>query len=209
MFCNNCGSPIPNGASNCPNCGNPINIQPNNINNNSFGQAPNNMYNNFPQQQMNFNGKPNNNNNLIIIGIIGAAVLVGIILMVFVFGTKTVTCTKSQNQTGLNLQVKMTTKFRNNKLNSLSMVFDSKLDDNYASYLDSYYDSMKEQFSTYENINGVKVNISKGTNNVSVKMDATKEGAEKVFDTTFSNSSNESPKSFIKAAEADGFTCNK
>lgn len=210
MFCSNCGSQLPNGASNCPNCGQPITVQTNSFNNNPAQPNQNNLPNNFGQQ-MNYNNGSSKKNNLpIIIGgiIIIVAVIVIIFFIISSFGTKTITCTQSNNQYGLDTQVEFTTKFKNNKVDNISLVANYKLNSSYARYIDTYYDTVKSQFAEYENMDGVNVNVSKNTDSIQVTINTTRSGAEQFFKTEFYGT-DESPDTFIKEAEKQGFTCSQ
>lgn len=215
MFCTNCGSQIPNGTNNCPNCGAPQNLNTNN------NQMPNNFGNqniNNPQMNnnpQNFNGQNMNNfnrskkNNLPIIlgGII--VVIIAIILVLFLNkGGKTVTCKKTQNLAGINAEIEVSTKYNSNSLDSVSLIIEYKLENQYLSNLDTYYEAIKNNFEKYQNSQNVKTNITKGNNSIKVEINTSRKGIEELSELSITKN-DENPEQLITEMQNQGYTCTQ
>lgn len=92
-------------------------------------------------------------------------VLVGIlILTVFVSSgcdkKKVLTCTKSEDTTGMKIETTVTTDFVGNSISTIKMNMDVKLDSTYVKYKDTIQKSLEQQYSSYKNTKGITYKAS-------------------------------------------------
>ncbi len=69
--------------------------------------------------------------------------------------TKTLVCTKTEKTTGMTIESKMTTDFKNNKIGIIKMDMNVKLDSDYVKYKDTIKKSLEEQYGAYKDAKGV------------------------------------------------------
>ena len=168
--------------------------------------------NNVANQGMPANTAQNSGakNNKIII-IVAAIVVVAIavaVLLIPNLGKKTVTCSQEQSQTGIKIKSEITTDFKGNKVDVITIKGTYTVEDTYKDYIDLFYDSVKEQVKEFEKTDGVKGTSEKKGNVVTFTVTANRSSAEKLFETQF-NGEDETPEAFIKAAKEQGMTCTK
>lgn len=143
-----------------------------------------------------------NSNKKIILIIIGAviAVLVAVLLYIFVFSGKTLTCTVDEENMGIILSAKLEMKFKGNEVSNadIDMTFD--LGD-YVNYKDIMLEQIEEQYSDDE-FKNMGVKVTSDDTKIYVNMEATKETFK---DAGFSTEG--TYKEVKKDLEDQGFTC--
>ncbi len=96
-------------------------------------------------------------------------VLAGASLVLSGCGAETLTCTMSQEQTGMTMNQNVVVKFNNNEVTNLDMDIDVKLDDTYKAYSSTMKQMLESEFKNYEE-NGGKVDITENNNGLNVKV---------------------------------------
>lgn len=128
-------------------------------------------------------------------------------------GTKTLTCTKTEEDSGLSMKEEVTMKFKNNKVNYVKMSIDSTATDDdikdnwglFVSFLGSAYEEKDED--------GIKISVKNDEENyaykVSIEVDLEKAGEKALaeYDLDGIADSNSKLEDVKKEAEEDGFTC--
>ena len=101
--------------------------------------------------------------------------LMGLVALCVMFiltgcGTETLTCTMSQEESGMTMNQKAVVTFENNEVTKMKMNVDVEVDDTYASYIGMMESMLESQFTQYSD-NGAKVDVSSGDNKINVSID--------------------------------------
>ena len=137
------------------------------------------------------------------------------VIMIFLFSVfiltgcnnKQLSCTKKENIESGTATEKQIITFENNKINSYSAEMAIKLNDDYKDYADMLLDNLATPFKKYQNKDGVKYNISKKDNIISITFNG---DYTKMDDNTKDSLGISEKASFDKiktSLEKDGYTC--
>lgn len=189
---------------------NNFNLGNNNTNLSSSNGMPNQnqpMTNQVPlqisQQPSNLAGTKKNNTMLfIILGVVIAIVIGVVCLFVFKGSNKTLTCTMSQQESGMEMNAEVNVKFKNNKANKVDMKMIVGLGE-LSSYKDLFVEQFESQFKDYSD-KGIDVKISSTDKEVIINMSATKKQMEEAGEIS---TSSDTYKGVKKDLEDEGFTC--
>lgn len=101
--------------------------------------------------------------------------LMGLVALCVMFiltgcGTETLTCTMSQEESGMTMNQKAVVTFENNEVTKMKMNVDVEVDDTYASYIGMMESMLESQFTQYSD-NGAKVDVSSSDNKINVSID--------------------------------------
>lgn len=88
-----------------------------------------------------------------------------VILMISLFVTgcdkkQTLTCTKSEDTTGMNVKTTTTTNFVNDSIQTIQMKIDMKLDSSYEAYRDNIKKGLEDQYKSYKDEDGVTYQVT-------------------------------------------------
>lgn len=127
---------------------------------------------------------------------------------------KTLTCTNSEEDSGLVMDEKVTIKFKNNKPYSIKMDLNTKvMDEEIKQYWDLFVQTLDEQYEEFEKTDGIEITKKSDDESytylLTLEVDVDKAKKDDLTtlnleDITNSNSTYEDVK---KEAEKDGFTC--
>lgn len=128
-------------------------------------------------------------------------------------GTKTLTCTKAYEESGLDMEQQVTMKFKGDKVQTIEITLDNTAtDDTVKEYWDTFVSILDSQFEE-TNEDGVKVETEKNNEKYSYKismgLDLTKANEDVLEKYGFDEIADKnSDIDTIKAnAEKDGYTC--
>ena len=101
--------------------------------------------------------------------------LMGLVALCVMFiltgcGTETLTCTMSQDESGMTMNQEAVVTFENNEVTKMKMNVDVEVDDTYASYIGMMESMLESQFTQYSD-NGAKVDVSSSDNKINVSID--------------------------------------
>lgn len=99
--------------------------------------------------------------------------LIGIMCCAFLLtgcGTKTLTCTKSETESGSTTEEKIIVKFKKDKVSSANMEMNMKFGEEQKSYIDMSYNILKSTFDSMKE-DGLDVKTSKTDDTINVKLD--------------------------------------
>ncbi len=123
-------------------------------------------------------------------------------------GEKTLTCTKSDDSTGMTMNQNIVTTFKSNKATKVDMSIDVVVDDQYKSQIGNIESSLKKQFSSYEEQKGVtfKTSTKDKTVNVNIVADLEKmdDAARKKLNITATDEKYDDVKEDF---EDEGYSC--
>lgn len=162
-----------------------------------------NEFNSNTQYQQPVNNQPKKKNKFLLPLIIGISVFVVtlvVVLIVLLGGNKTLNCTRTETNSGMEMKMDATISFKSKKVSSakVSVVVDLG---NYASYKDVFINSFKEEYEKQAK-DGIKVNITSDDSHVYINMEASRDNYD-VLGFVTAKDYNEAKKEL----EADGFTC--
>lgn len=127
---------------------------------------------------------------------------------------KTLTCTNTEEESGLKMKQTIVMNFKDDKINNVKMTVDNEAtDDLIKENWDMFASALDQQFNTDEETKGVKLTTSndKDTYNysVSIEVDLNEANEESLalYDMEDIADSDESYEDVKKSAEEDGFTC--
>lgn len=95
------------------------------------------------------------------------------VVMMFILtgcGTETLTCTMSQDQTGMKMDQKVVATFENNEVTKMNMKIDVNLDDSYKAYADTMKTMLEEEYKTFSD-NGGKVEVTGKDSIININID--------------------------------------
>ena len=155
------------------------------------------------QYQQPVNNEPKRKNKFLLPLIIGISVFVValvVVLIVLLGGNKTLNCTRTETNSGMEMKMDATISFKRKKASSakVSVVVDLG---NYASYKDVFINSFEEEYEKQAK-DGIKVNITSDDSHVYINMEASSDNYD-VLGFVTAKDYNEAKKEL----EADGFTC--
>lgn len=127
---------------------------------------------------------------------------------------KTLTCTNTQEESGLKMEQTIVMKFKDDKVNYVKMTLDNAAtDDLIKENWDMFASVLDEQFNTDEETKGVKLTTNNNkdtyTYSVSIEVDVNEADEESLalYDMEDIADSDESYEDVKKSAEEDGYTC--
>lgn len=121
---------------------------------------------------------------------------------------KVLTCTMTNEETGMKSDQTMKVSFKDNKASKVNMTMKMTLDDEYASYLSSVKSMMDSEFEEFTSKTGVKYDskADKNTININLELDVTKLSESDLKDMNFDNSLGTYDE-VKKSLEESGYTC--
>ena len=121
---------------------------------------------------------------------------------------KVLTCTMTNEETGMKSDQTMKVSFKDNKASKVNMTMKMTLDDEYASYLSSVKSMMDSEFEEFTSKTGVKYDskTDKNTININLELDVTKVSESDLKDMNFDNSLGTYDE-VKKSLEGSGYTC--
>lgn len=142
-----------------------------------------------------------------------ALAVVATIVMTGCGGEKTLTCTNSQEASGVNMEQEIVMKFKDDKVNYVKMTVDAKAtDDTIKNNWSLFASTLEQQYSNKED-KGVKLTTKNDEKNysykISLEVDLEKADEESLseYDLDGIADKNSSMSDVKKSAEEDGFTC--
>lgn len=114
-----------------------------------------------------------------------------------------VTCTMSQDQSGMSMKQTVKMSFKDSNVDSASISMDVKLDDAYKSYKSILISSVKSEFSSLEEQYNVKINVKETSNGFNVNLTLNKDAMVSMFGSDLSGTKDQAVKYF----ESEGYTC--
>lgn len=103
------------------------------------------------------------------LGICLAVVLVG-----FATGcggsSKTLTCTKEEKATGMDMKQTVNLSFENDNIKKLEIIQDANVSESYSSYMKELETSLKSAFATYEDTKGFTLDTSTKGNTIKISL---------------------------------------
>lgn len=99
-----------------------------------------------------------------------ALVAMGIVFILTGCGTETLTCTMSQDESGMKMNQEAVVTFENNEVTKMNMSVDVEVDDTYANYISTMESMLESQFTQFSD-NGAKVDVSSSGNKINVSID--------------------------------------
>lgn len=145
------------------------------------------------------------NNLPVIIGSVVGVIALAIILFVYVFtGNKTLTCTKTVDQSSLKIDTEFKVNFKMNNADSVDATFNIILDDKYLDYKDTFIEKFKQEYSTYEKKYDIKPKYEETDKGLKMTFTATNNSFQKLM--SISNSAN-SYKNVKSDLEKDQYKC--
>lgn len=136
--------------------------------------------------------------------------LIIIISLVLISGCdkkKTLTCTKTEQETGMNLTTTTTTNFKNDKIASIKLELNAKLDSTYVKYKDTIKKSLEQQYSIYKDEKGVTYHTSVKDDNIKFNLIVDNKAISKETRKKLNISNGEGYEKSKKLLEKDGYTC--
>ncbi len=120
---------------------------------------------------------------------------------------KTLTCTKTEKETGMNLTTTTTTNFKNDKITSIKLELNAKLDSTYVKYKDTIKTSLEQQYSIYKDEKGVTYHTSAKDDTIKFNLIVDNKAISKETRKNLNISNNEGYEKSKKSLENDGYTC--
>ena len=120
---------------------------------------------------------------------------------------KTLTCTKSENTTGMTLTTTNITEFINDKISLIKMDVDVKLESNYVKYKDTIKKSLENQYSTYKNVKGITYHADVKNDTLTFSLVVDNKSISKNVREKLSISDKDNYEKSKKDMESDGYTC--
>lgn len=84
-------------------------------------------------------------------------------------GKETLTCTSTQDQTGMTMNTEIVALFNNNEVTNMDLNIDVDVDDSYAEYVDTMRDSIDKEYDKYRK-DGVTVNVTSEGKKINAKL---------------------------------------
>lgn len=136
-----------------------------------------------------------------------ALAAMGIVLVLTGCGTETLTCTMSQDESGMKMNQKAVVTFEDNEVTKMKMDVEVEVDEAYANYISMMESMLESQFTQFSD-NGAKVDVSSDDSKINVSIDM---DVKKMTDEQKENLDMEdvygSKDATKKALEEQGYTC--
>lgn len=134
-------------------------------------------------------------------------VITGVMLLSLTGCGKTLKCSITEEQSGMEMTQTMNVKFKNDKASSVTANIDMKVDKEYQEYMDTFADTLKDEFKDFEE-NGMSLDIATKDDTIKVVIDANfdKMSDEQKNEIGF-NSSDNSYDAIKKSLEDSGYSC--
>ncbi len=136
-----------------------------------------------------------------------ALAAMGIVLVLTGCGTETLTCTMSQDESGMKMNQKAVVTFEDNEVTKMKMDVEVEVDEAYANYISMMESMLESQFTQFSD-NGAKVDVSSSDSKINVSIDM---DVKKMTDEQKENLDMEdvygSKDATKKALEEQGYTC--
>ena len=114
--------------------------------------------------------------------------------------SETISCTMSQYENSVSMEQEIRLYFKSNVLKSADIIIDAELDKSLLDYIDTFVDSLEEQFDDFEYGNNVKVKKTSKGATVTYSMD------EDDFEGQYGSASTKN--AIISELESAGYSCN-
>ena len=121
-------------------------------------------------------------------------------------GTKTLTCTKTSTEEGMETKENIKVNFKNDKPSTAEMSMEMILDEDTKSYIDLIYSSLESTFEDYEQ-EGLTIDTDKTDDTVTVKMNVDFSKVESTDELDFDIDADEDFDSVKEDFESDGYEC--
>ena len=150
-------------------------------------------------------GKKKSSNSLIVF--VALVFIVFIVLAIFLTGNdlKKVSCVQTETDNGLTSETTLNATFRNNKIKNLTISGNYVVADAYISYIDNFYESVKEELNKYSSLKGTEVTTNIDNNTIIYNVTST--DSKSLFRASLGKNS-ETSQDFTCAAEEQGYKCN-
>ena len=131
----------------------------------------------------------------------------GVMLLSLTGCGKTLKCSITKEQSGMEMTQTMNVKFKNDKASSVTANIDMKVDKEYQEYMDTFADTLKDEFKDFEE-NGMSLDIATKDDTIKVVIDANfdKMSDEQKNEIGFNRSDN-SYDAIKKSLEDSGYSC--
>lgn len=99
--------------------------------------------------------------------------IIGLLIILFVFTTgcsKKLICTKTDNNDLIKTEETFIIGYKNEKISSVQITLNSEVQKGYESYTEKVEENLKEQFTKYEKIKGVRINSGSRDNQIKVEV---------------------------------------
>lgn len=163
------------------------------------------------------NGSSGRNNNTgknkyVPLLVIGAVIIFLAIAYFTLFNTKTLECTMTDSETGMEMKQTMKVTFRKNSVTKLGMTSTVTLSDEYKDYMDLFKDTFEKQFESqfenYKDKKGVTMDTTTNDNVFTFKLEADLTKMDQKTKESLNMAGNSENYKTVKASlEADGYTC--
>lgn len=124
--------------------------------------------------------------------------------------SKTLECSKSQSQSGIELKQVVKANFKGNEVEKVIIDMDAVLPEQYQAYKSTYLKTFESSFASYKNLKGVDLKVSETKDGVNIKMTAElskmDDEAKNKLDVVDTKASYDKS---IKDFESQGYTCKK
>ncbi len=123
---------------------------------------------------------------------------------------KTLSCTKTETESGVELKSTISANFKGNEVSDMTVNMDAVLPEEYASYKSVYISAFESSFSSYKELKGVDVKIKETDDGVNIKLtaDLSKMDDDAKDKLDIVDTKADYDKS-IKELEEDGYKCKK
>ena len=124
--------------------------------------------------------------------------------------SKTLECTKSEDQSGVSLKQTVKANFKGNNVEKMTIDMDAKLPEAYKSYKSTYIKAFESSFASYKKLKGVTVKVSETSDGVNIKLTADlKKMDDDAKDKLDIVDTKASYNKSIKELEGEGYKCKK
>lgn len=120
---------------------------------------------------------------------------------------KTLTCTKTEKETGMNLTTTTTTNFINDKISSLKLDINAKLDSSYVKYKDTIKQSLEQQYNVYKDEKGITYHTDVEDDTIIFSLVVDNKAISKETRENLNISNSENYEDSKKSLESEGYTC--
>ena len=120
---------------------------------------------------------------------------------------KTLTCTKTEKETGMNLTTTTITNFVNDKISSLKLDINAKLDSSYVKYKDTIKQSLEKQYSIYKDEKGITYHTNIKDDTITFSLIVDNKAISKDTRKNLNISNSENYEKSKESLENEGYTC--
>lgn len=121
-------------------------------------------------------------------------------------GTKTLTCTKTSTDDGMETKENIKVNFKNDKPSTAEMNMKMSFDEDSKSYMGMFYGILESTFANYEQ-EGLTIETDKTDDEITVKMNVDFNKVESTDELDFDIEADEDFESVKEDLESDGYKC--